>query len=176
MKNHVFFLCISVSLLVSISPVSAKNLFSTSNNYQLFTDTGVIVHYSGSPLRMNEIKIRAARHFEKQYHVGNEKWYKLDDGFVALFGDHSSINRVYYDGQGRFQFTVKNYEEKDMPGEVRKLIKSKYIGYKITLVTEIISDEKTIYQVHIKDEHTVKTIQVWDSQMKLIEDLINAEM
>jgi hypothetical protein len=120
--------------------------------------------------------MRAARHFEKQYHVDNEKWYKLDQGFVALFMEHSNINRAYYDDQGRFQFTVKNYEEKDMPAEIRKMVNDKYLGYNIFLVTEIITDEETIYEVHIKDEHTVKTLQVWDHQMKLIEDMVNAEM
>jgi hypothetical protein len=176
MKNHAFLLCVCVFILATVSTLSATNLLTIGNNNRLPADTGSIVHYSGSPLRMNEIKIRAARHFEKKYHVGNEKWYKLDDGFVAVFGEHSNINRAYYDGQGRFQFTIKNFEEKDMPGAIRKMVKDRYLGYNIFLVTEIISDEKTIFQVHLKDEHSVKTIQVWDNQMRLIEDLINAEI
>jgi len=176
MKNPLSFLLLSILLFASASNVSARNFISFSENSIATHDTEAVAAPSGAHLRLNEVNIRAVRHFEKQFHSSVEKWYKLDDGLVAVFYNHAVNNRVYYDEQGRFLFTVKNYEEKDMPADVRTMIRNRYLGYIINLVTEIISDDRTIYQVHLKDRHSVKTVQVWDKQMTLTEDYLNAEL
>jgi len=141
-----------------------------------FTDTSLLAEKNRSHLRLNEVNIHAARHFEEEFHPGSEKWYKLDVGSVAVFTSNEIQNRVYYDADGRFQFAVKNYEEKLMSEELKKLIKRRFLGYTIQLVTEIMTDDQTIYKVHIKDRHTIKTVQVWGDQIKVIEDYINAEL
>lgn len=52
-----------------------------------------------SEVRLNDIAIKAVRHFVKNYkEVKGENWYKISDGFIASFTKDSIQTKVASQG------------------------------------------------------------------------------
>lgn len=59
--------------------------------------------------------------------------------------------------------------EKDMPSDVRKIVKSKYYNYMITLAIEVKQNDRDIWIVNMKDDSTYITVKVEDREMELVQ-------
>ena len=117
------------------------------------------------------INLRAVRDFKQSYpNVDGETWHSFNDGFAAMFRENGFQHMVTYNRIGDRLFTISNYGEKQLPKEVRSLVKSSYYDYTITLVQEITFRQQTIYLVHMQDESTWKNVRVADGEMTVIED------
>ena len=128
-----------------------------------------------SNVRLNEINAQAFRHFKKNYSsVTNEYWSKTKDGFVVKFEDQQIINQVFYDERGAFRYGIKYFEEKDLGKEIRNRVHKEFPGYQIDVVSEINSDDNTIYLMSLKNKTSVKNIMLSDSDLKVIEDIMYA--
>ncbi len=100
-------------------------------------------------------------------------WHQLSNGFTAHFMVNNILNRSYYDKKGNWLYSMQCYDEKKLPADVRKIVKSTYYDYSIFGVQEIRVDDKIIYLVHLKDEAGFKTIRVCEGEMQELESLKN---
>ena len=120
---------------------------------------------------VNEVNQKAMRDFKKTFkEVNNEKWYLVKNGFLAEFSLNSSKNRVVYDKKGNWRFTISYYEEKNLPAEIRAIVKPVYYDYTISRVEEVHANDQIIFIVHIQNDTSLKTLRVSEGQMDLIED------
>src|SRR5262249_36229714 len=99
-----------------------------------------------------------------------EKWYKLEDGYLAEFSADDIKTSVLYDNRGWWKYSIRRYNESKLPADVRRIVKSTYFDYTITLIEEINVHEKVIYLVHIEDSKTLKNLRVCDGEMEIIEE------
>jgi hypothetical protein len=143
----------------------SKKTFIVPNIDSLLIDRGPHVKIGGN------IAVRAVRDFVQTYkNVENERWYKLDDGYLAEFMSDDIKTSVIYDGKGIWKYSIRRYNEDKLPVDVRRVVKSTYYDYSITMVEEILLYEKVIYLVHIEDAHTWKKIRVCEGEMEAIEE------
>jgi hypothetical protein len=127
-----------------------------------------------SNVPLNEISIRAYRHFQKMYpRISGEYWLKTAEGYMVSFVQNSLRNRVHFDLRGNYLYSVKYYGEKDLQGYTGMDIKMKYPDYRIGVVTEITNGNKVFYLLKIENPSSVKTISVIDGKMEVVEDLVN---
>jgi len=120
---------------------------------------------------VNEVNKKAMHDFKKSFKdVSNEKWYSIRNGFLVEFSLNSSRNRVVYDKKGNWRFTVSYYDEKNLPAEIRAIVKPVYYDYTISRVEEVHADDQIIYIVHVQNNSSLKTLRVCEGQMDLIED------
>jgi hypothetical protein len=77
-------------------------------------------------------------------------------------------HRVFYDKKGYWDATIKYYDEKKLPPDVRAIVKSTYYDYSITSVQEIQKGNKIVYLVHMQDATTLKSVKVCDGEMEVI--------
>src|SRR5450432_187362 len=69
-------------------------------------------------LRLNEINIHAVRHFRKSFSsITNDKWFKINNGFMATFIYNSIRSQVYYDTRGVFLGMTRCYGENYLPAD-----------------------------------------------------------
>ncbi|WP_153799166.1 hypothetical protein [Foetidibacter luteolus] len=108
-----------------------------------------------------EVPLKTMRDFLKRYDTNEkESWTKISDGYVARFTSNDIPHSTYYDKNGEYICTVKNYDEKKMPKDVRVPIRVSYYDYRIVHVTEVAYNTKTAYLVQIKnDEGLYKIIR-----------------
>jgi len=124
----------------------------------------------------NDVNQKATRDFKKSFKdVNNEKWYSIKNGFLAEFSLNTSKNRVVYDKKGNWRFTVSYYDEKNLPAEIRAIVKPVYYDYSISRVEEVHTENKIIYIVHVQNESSLKTLRVCEGEMDLIEDFPKAD-
>lgn len=118
---------------------------------------------------LNDIHIRAVRHFEKHYPaVPDKKWFVITNGFMVKYKDGDVPVRVDYDIRGNWLYAIRYYGEKKMPHAVRALVKGTWYDYTITGVEEIQQVGLPIYIVHMHEGDDWRMVQVQDGEMKEI--------
>ena len=127
------------------------------------------------PEYINNINVSAVRDFVKRFHEqDNARWYKLKDASLLVkFDRPDTAFRVAYNTKGSWIYTLQTYHEKQMPRDVRALVKSTYYDYSITQVEEIdhVDGVSTVYIVHVKDDSSWKTLRVCNGEMDVLETL-----
>jgi hypothetical protein len=128
-----------------------------------------------SNVPLNEINVRAFRHFRHRYAAGAtaEYWFKSADGYQVSFNLSGHHQQAFFDLHGIFLYAMKYYDGKDLPRETGKIIKRRYPDYNIDVVTEITDGVKTFYRVQIVNPFFVKTLSVIDDRIEVTEELIN---
>lgn len=94
----------------------------------------------------------------------------MPNGFLAEFVENNVEVRVVYNKKGGWVYTIRQYTEKELPVEIRKLVKQTYYDETIGLVKEVIQDGYTVYVIHIENEARWKTIRVRDGEMEVVQD------
>ena len=166
-KNYFFFVAILVCAMAIVSTTNAQ----TSMSSLLLTDSKSLE----KSLLLSEpaplINTRAIRDFKRNYpNVDGEKWYTIQDGFVARFSVDNVQHMITYNRSGDWQYTISYYGEKKLPADIRALVKSTYYDYAITGIEEIYIREQIIYVVHMQDESTWKKLRICEGEMSIIED------
>lgn len=125
---------------------------------------------NGNSGNLNSISVRAMRDFKSKYPaIAGEQWSTYKDGTIATFTSEDIKYRVIYNQRGDWLYTLRYYDEKKLPFDIRDIVKRKYYDCLITLVDEILYEDKTIYIVHMQDDSTWKKVSVYDGEMKLLE-------
>ena len=119
------------------------------------------------------INKKAVKDFQKAFkEVTNPSWYKTyDGGYIAQFTNGTVKNMIAYDNKGVWHHSIRKYNEKSLPQDVRAAVKSIYYDYTITGVDEVSLDEQLIYLICIQDESSLKTIRFSDGEMQEVQSV-----
>lgn len=112
--------------------------------------------------------VRAAREFWKKHGDNkDEKWYKFPGGYLAEFLDGDIEIKVIFDKKGNWTYTMRQYTEKELPTDVRTLVRSTYYDYKIGWVKEVSQFQSLVYVVHIDNAPEWKDLIVRDGEIEV---------
>jgi hypothetical protein len=155
-------------LLLSISENSSSQDYLSANRF--YANNAEPVTY----LRLNEVNRNASRHFRDHFlSNGGEKWIRENGLYIASFNDARSINKVYYNSQGAFEYAAKFYGADGLNKELKSDVLKKFNGYYIKTVIEINNLEKEIFYINIVSPSNIKTLQCIDGNIEVTEDYIN---
>ncbi len=120
---------------------------------------------------------RALIHFRENYAwVQDAAWYNTaGDNILCVFHQGNIVNRVFYDKQGYWQYTLLSYPPDDLPKSVKQDVLDNFEGYHISYVNEIRSnDQGPVYMVNIENEDNIKVIAVNGDQMEVTQALVKS--
>lgn len=138
---------------------------STSQASDLVPDKALTASI-GPTVYRNNISIRAVRHFKDTYPKAlDEQWYVIQRGFMAKFRVDGINVRSDYDQHGNWLYTIRYLYEKQLPREVRRIVRSNYLDYEISSAEEIQVNRDFIYLLHIHEGKDWKTIRVHNGEM-----------
>lgn len=122
------------------------------------------------------INAKAVRNFTRQFkQAPDAEWYKVNNGYTALFKSGDVQNRIFYSKRGNWLYTIKYYSETSLPKTVRAQVKSTYYDYAIVGITEVeLVNEPTVYLVHMTDDETYKIVSVCNEEMSIVDDFKKA--
>jgi hypothetical protein len=83
----------------------------------------------------------------------------------------AQTTRVFFDKKGHARYTIAYYGEKELPADVRAIVKPVYYDYQILSVEEVKLNGKSIYLIDLQDSSTLKTVRVADGEMELVKTL-----
>ncbi len=107
--------------------------------------------------------------------VTDARWYELDNKFLVKFNKNGRETTALYNKKGMHIYTISYGSEKDLPADVRHMIKSSYFDYEITLVIEVNSLGKTAWIAKVQDETRIITVRVLDGEMEETENYRRAK-
>jgi len=110
------------------------------------------------------VNTRAIKNFQKAFHdVKNESWSGTSDGgYVAQFTSNFIKTVAAYNSRGVWQYTMRYYDEKKLPRDVKSTVKSTYYDYDILGGIEVLFEDQDVYLVYLQDEESEKTVRVND--------------
>jgi len=148
----------------SAFPQSLKNIVPSENPE---VSPAVSVSENTAPAAMS----KAVRNFENTFrNVTGEKWYEMPDGYRVNFTAKDVRCRLDYDKKGNWIHTIRYYDEKKLPLEVRRLVVSSYLDYSIRTVEEIeVPHTDIFYVIHLEGETNWINIKVSDNETSGIE-------
>lgn len=164
-KNHLLFLVFFI--MTSITNLDAQ----TEKHITFLYDSKFLENALSLFEPPDLVNAKALRDFKRNYpKVESVKWFGIQNGYQAKFSLDGINHLVTYNRKGNWQYTILYYEEKNLPLEVRSIVKRVYYDYRITGIEEIHESEQAIYVVHIEDKSTWKKIMVHDGEMQILEE------
>lgn len=118
---------------------------------------------------------RAKAHFKANYaEVQNFTWYNApDNSMYCIFRRGSTVDRVFYDSRGYWQFTLISYDPSELKMYIRQQISDQFEGYRITYVNEIQSAyDDPIYMINIENAGNIKVVKVTGDDIEVKQSLI----
>jgi hypothetical protein len=118
---------------------------------------------------------RAKAHFKENYaEVQNVAWYTASDNSpYCIFHRANTVDRVFYDSRGYWQFTLVSYLPSELKMNIRQQISDQFEGYRITYVNEIQSAyDEPIYMVNIENAGNIKVLKVTGDDIEVKQSLI----
>jgi len=167
MKKNIITSLLTPAILIMLNACAGSRVNSATQTpvHQTgYTNVGNAM--DSQPLLRSEINIRAVRHFMKTFpSVRDEKWFVITNGYMVKYKQEDSVSvRVDYDVKGNWSYTIRYYNEKKLPKDVRKLVRSTWYDYTISTIEELQIDTNFIYIVHIHDGDDWKMIRVADGE------------
>ncbi len=161
------------ALLFATSVHAQQSLTLLDNSNHL---TSVWAREKSAPIHRNEIRSVALRHFMNAYGESlNAEWNLTRFGYRAEFKKEDIKYLVDYNKGGYWLSTIRFYSEKEMPRDVRTIVKSVYFDYNIELVSEVNYGKHVAYHVNIQDATSLKKLIVMDGEMTVEAEYTRAD-
>lgn len=147
---------------------------------QVLTAAGVVTYSDpgnnfSSNVPINELSAKAYRRFHRRFREvpAGEYWFKYADGYQVSFtiGVHHEL--AYYDPAGLFRYSLKYFSGQEIPGDLAQLVKRRFPGYKIDVVTEVDNGQGSFYMAQILNPDHIKMLTIADGRIETIQDLKN---
>jgi len=129
-----------------------------------------------SPIAISGVNLKVSEKIQTEFYKSftnaeNVKWYEQDKKILATFSMNEMGHRTLLNKKGGVIYHISYGSEKNLPAEVRKIVKSTYFDYKITMAVKVEEDNRTIWVVDMEDDKTLITVRVEDNEMEEVRKL-----
>jgi hypothetical protein len=104
-----------------------------------------------------------------------QNWSIAGRNFLNSFYVDGVRTNVLYSPKGNLIYTIAYGAEQQLPGDVRKLVKSSYYDYDITSVTEVKENERHIWVVQLQNSKEVITARIENDEMEQVQQFNKPE-
>ena len=113
--------------------------------------------------------------FDKLFtNAENVSWIALDKEFVARFSMNDQNHQALLNKKGALIYHISYGSEKNLPVDVRKLVKSTYFDYSITRTFKVEEDRRTIWVVNMEDDKKLIVVRVENGEMEEVSNLLKS--
>jgi hypothetical protein len=122
---------------------------------------------TGTAISSDNVSPKAVSNFHKTYkNVSDEKWSELPDATRVKFTANQIQYVVDYDKKGNWLHTIRTYDEKELPADVRQEVRTSYLDYSIICVKEITlpHSDKT-YVVYLEGPSNFINLRIANGEM-----------
>ena len=168
-KKYVFVAAIFMMMVAAGHDAvgQASNRFSFMNDAKSLEKVMALV----DPPELIHAKV--LRDFKRKFpQAAGEKWYSVQEGFLLAFNLDGKQHVVSYDRRGIWEYSISYGGEKNLPLDVRAMVKKAYYSYTINGIEEILVPNQTMYTVLLQDEYTWKKVMVSDGELRLMENFV----
>ena len=150
-----------VNQVYAISGASNNNLDSSDNEP---VDVTVAVN--------KKVQKSFAHYFAS---VTDQKWSMAGKNFHCSFYTNGLLSYVLFNKRGNLIYTIAYGTEKNLPSDVRKIIKSEYYDYIISVAIKVKQNERDIWIVYLRNGINQLTVRVEDGEMEKVQEFAKSK-
>ena len=99
--------------------------------------------------------------FAKKFPGATEaNWTRLGKKYVVDFMKDDKKHKSLYDIRGNLFYLLSYGKEKDLPADIRKMVKREYIDYKISQAVQAQEDTRDVWIINVDDGNNFATVAV----------------
>jgi hypothetical protein len=117
---------------------------------------------------------RAMAHFKENFAwVQDADWFNtVENNMYCVFHQGNIVNRVFYDQNGYWQYTLISFPPSVLPKNVKKMVSENFDGYTISYVNEIVSiNDEPVYMINIENTDDIKVVRVSGESIEVNQDI-----
>jgi hypothetical protein len=110
--------------------------------------------------------------FQSAFKEGeNPKWYQLNKNFLVNFIMYQQQHSALFKKNGYMVYHIAYGEEKNLPADIRKIIKPNYYDYNITKVVKVNVEDRNIWVINLEDTKNFIIVRVENGEMEEVQKL-----
>ena len=114
----------------------------------------------------NKVQKSFAQYFKS---AAGQTWSMRGKNFHTNFYVNGVLNRALFDKSGHLIYVVAYGTEKDMPADIRKIVRSEYYDYSIILAAEVQQDKRGIWVITMENSNEQIIVRVEDNDMEQVQ-------
>lgn len=169
------------NFLVRLLVLAVTSLLYTASFAQLSSKIGIaIANVSADKMAIESLKavnVKMANHFSKKFKNATDiRINAAADHTQITFKEDGMSNSVRYNKRGKFQYSVRTYDESKLSDAIRNSVEIAYPGYAVFgFVNEIDVLNKTATLVMIENKHSWKRVRLVDNEISTYEEYRKAK-
>lgn len=168
MSQSPIIICAVIAIMTAPASIAAQQNDTPQTDVAYFS---VPVSTRPSVNYLNDINIRAVRHFKSTYkNASAASWMIASDCFRVSFDENNMHFMVDYDKAGNWRNTLRIFGERQLPADIRYAVKTTFPYDSIVTVTELTLGHTLAYFIKLDDGTRLKTIRLMDDEMETIEE------
>jgi len=101
--------------------------------------------------------------------AAEQNWSMVGGNFLNRFHLNGVLTNALFTKKGKLIYTITYGAEKDMPADVRHIVKSEYYDYNITMAIEVKENERDIWVVKLDNATEQINVRVEDGEMERLQ-------
>src|SRR6476661_2613073 len=160
-KNLLSIMAAGITAILMLGNATAQIAMNNSSNVYAGSTTAYNADIKKN-ISTADVNFRVLKDFQKRFVTANVTWDETDKAYIARFSANSIKTMVAYGKHGNWFYTIQRYDEKNLPADVRALVKSTYYDYTFLHIDEvnIPEQENSIYILLLQDNKHFKTVRV----------------
>jgi hypothetical protein len=99
------------------------------------------------------------------------KWFEADKNYVVDFILNNQVNKAEFTRKGHLVYHMAFGNEKQMPVDIRTIVKSKYFDFAINSTVKVSYQEKSAWIVNVEDTEQFFVLRVVDGVMDVLDTI-----
>lgn len=88
------------------------------------------------------------------------KWYRVRLNYLVYFKTNENVSRALYDAKGNLIFSFFYGSEKDLPTDVKGLVKGKYPDYDMLLTIAVYEGDRKFWVINLGNHKSLVSVSV----------------
>jgi hypothetical protein len=137
----------------------------------LLSSTFAQTEFKKSPVAKTDVTVKVNEKIQTKFHkffahAENVKWYELDNNFLVKFFMNDQQQRALFTKKAALIYHISYGSEKNLPAEVRGLVKSAYFDYNITTTIKVEENNRKAWIVNMEDAKSLISVMVENGEME----------
>jgi len=105
--------------------------------------------------------------FEQMFKNSSQaRWYKLQEKFLVKFIMDDQENSALFTKGGQLIYHISYGTEKNLPAEIRHIVKTNYYDQTITWVYKVEQNDRSIWVISLEDPKDIVMVRVEDMELE----------
>jgi hypothetical protein len=101
----------------------------------------------------------------------NPSWYMVNKDFLIKFMTDDNLNHALFTKRGNLVYHISYGYEKNLPEDIRRLVKSSYYDYNIIRAIKVTEANRLIWIVNLEDARNLILVRLEEGELEEVQKI-----